>query len=291
MTKEVNFWILTGDIANWRKGLEDRIWGVREGNLKQFWQKLSQNDVLLFYVKAPIKGLIGFGKCGAKFKQDKPLWPDEIAENKLIYPYRWEFKVIYSLPAHEWKNKKINIADLSINTRAGLSSVKSKEAIEKACERVHESWKINIITEPISQSMEKVTEQKTENLHSKIQNLLLKLGELKTYIVEKEVTLDGQRLDVTWKRLERSVPSHCFEVQVGGDVQHALGKLKHAFDLWNSQLYLIADAKHMSQIETYLSGTFHEIKEQIHVITYDEIDKFYNLMLESEKIREKFGLP
>jgi hypothetical protein len=45
--------------------------------------------------------------------------------------------------------------------------------------------------------------------------------------------MDGTRLDAVWRRVEKSVPTYVFEIQVGGDIYHAIAKLKHAYDLWN----------------------------------------------------------
>ena len=75
--------------------------------------------------------------------------------------------------------------------------------------------------------------------HKEIKTMLVQIGHLQRFIAEKEFPMDGERLDVVWRRVVRSVPTYVFEVQVGGDVCHALGKLKHAYDLWNSRIYLV----------------------------------------------------
>lgn len=87
------------------------------------------------------------------------------------------------------------------------------------------------------------------------------------------------------------MPAFVFEVQVGGNVTEALGKLKHAFDLWNSNLYIVIDDKNLSEVNLLLSGTFHEIKDRLTVILASEIENFYKLKVEEAKLREKFKLP
>ena len=74
--------------------------------------------------------------------------------------------------------------------------------------------------------------------HSRIQEIIFEIGKLNRLISEKEYPMENERLDVVWRRVEKSVPTYVFEVQIGGDIYHALGKLKHAFDLWNSNIFL-----------------------------------------------------
>jgi hypothetical protein len=52
-----------------------------------------------------------------------------------------------------------------------------------------------------------------------------------------------------------------FEVQIGGDIYHAMSKLKHAFDLWNSHVFLVATMGDKSKYQELLSGTFHEVAD------------------------------
>jgi len=75
--------------------------------------------------------------------------------------------------------------------------------------------------------------------------------------------MEGGKLDVVWRRVERGSPTYVFEVQIGGDLYHAIGKLKHAHDLWNSNIYLIITERDSTKCYELLSGTFHEIKGKI----------------------------
>lgn len=85
----IKYWVLSGSAENWETAFESNIWGVREGSLKKLWVNISNGDTPFFYCLSPVSGVIGFGKCQSSFKQDKPLWTDEIRESKVIYPYRW----------------------------------------------------------------------------------------------------------------------------------------------------------------------------------------------------------
>ncbi len=139
--KKANFWVLSGNsLENWEKGIQDGIWGVRDKKvLQKYWDQLIKGDILIFYVGKPIGGVIGFGRAETKFKQDKPLWPDEIRINGLIYPFRFEFKTEYCLPKGTWYERKISIRDLRIGFWAGLNPLRDKNAIKALSTRIKES--------------------------------------------------------------------------------------------------------------------------------------------------------
>ena len=93
--------------------------------------------------------------------------------------------------------------------------------------------------------------------HGVLQEKLIEIGRLQNFIAEKEYQFDIGKLDVVWRRVLNSVPTYVFEIQVGGDVYHALAKLKHAFDLWNSHIFFVASEKDHIKATSLLSGTFH----------------------------------
>jgi len=111
--------------------------------------------------------------------------------------------------------------------------------------------------------------------HDELKRALVEIGRMQKFIAEPEYSFDIGRLDVVWRRVELSVPTYVFEVQIGGDVYHALAKLKHAFDLWNSHIYLVAPQTDLDKADNLLSGTFHEISTQIKLIELDKVEKLY----------------
>jgi hypothetical protein len=90
--------------------------------------------------------------------------------------------------------------------------------------------------------------------------------------------------------VEQSVPTYVFEVQVGGDIYHALGKLKHAFDLWNSHIFIVAPETQRSQVENLLSGTFHEISNRIKFIELQKIEELYKLKKDYLDFEKELGI-
>ena len=97
-------------------------------------------------------------------------------------------------------------------------------------------------------------------------------------------------MDVFWRRIERSAPTYVFEIQVGGDIYHALGKLKHAYDLWNSNIFLVSTNEYIRKANKLLDGTFHEIKDKIKKINISKINKLYEQESRWVEIEMEIGL-
>lgn len=289
---DVKYWVITGDVENWETALDGNIWGVRDKpRLKAQWDNMSKGDILFFYCKSPVGAVIGFGRCQAKFKQDKPLWPDEFRAKEVIYPYRWQFVPVFVLPKSEWRTNGISTGgDIKIPVFSGLNSVKNRDSISALNSKIKEQWKTEVIEIPVSEFLGKSVKHVSPGQHDRVKEILVNLGKISGFMVEDEYKMDGQRLDVIWKRIERGVPTFVFEVQIGGNVTEALGKLKHAFDLWNSNLYIVIEDKDNTKVDNLLSGTFHEIKGKLTVILVSEIEKFYELKVAEAKLGEKLNL-
>ena len=263
----VNWWIAAGPPEHWQIAFAfGKIWGLRP--IKKMiaqWGRLSKGDYVLFYATKPVSGIIGYGVVKTKFKQDKPLWPKEVNEGRVIWPYRFEFDVEFCLPQDKWIINEVSSRYMSAAARGGFQIVKEKEA-QEIIERF-----------TLPKVKRKISVKKPISIHDEIKDKIVQLGKLQGFIAESEYDMDGGKLDVVWRRVERGSPTYVFEVQIGGDLYHAIGKLKHAHDLWNSNIYLIITERDSTKCYELLSGTFHEIKGKIHIIEVDKIQKLYEL--------------
>jgi len=86
------------------------------------------------------------------------------------------------------------------------------------------------------------------------------------------------------------VPTYAFEVQVGGDLYHALGKLKHAFDIWNSNVFLVASEEDRDKVNALLSGTFHEIGGRLRFIEVEQLERLFHGKQEVMGLERELGL-
>jgi len=249
----VRWWLVVGSPRNWRTAFEHgSIWGLKATPRQEaLWKSICKGDRLLFYATRPVSGVIGHGVVRTKFKQDKPLWPQEVIEGGVIWPNRFEFDVKYCLEQENWETGRVPLTEIS--PRSGFQGVKAEIARE------------------IVRRFPELPPR--GSLHDDIKRKLVEIGQLQKMIAEAEYKMDGARLDVVWRRVERGVPTYVFEVQVGGDVFHALGKLKHAHDLWNSNIFLIATEGDLEKAHKLLSGTFHEIKNKMKVIEIEKIEE------------------
>lgn len=285
----MRFWVLTGSLENWDTGIAGSLWGTRP-SLKSRWDKLSKDDILIFYVKRPVSGIVGIGKVENKFIGDKPFWPDEIRESKVEYPYRFEFKIEYVLPKSSWKENKIPITGLKIGFQAGLNPV-SKEATKKLFEITDPKWNTKFL-KLITGEKIKVKVEKPKNLHDEIKEKLLEIGRIERFISEKEYAMDGQRLDVVWRSagVAGAVPKFVFEIEISGGLYRSLAKLKHAYDKWNSNIYLIIQDSDRPRVNKLLSGVFHEVRNRVNVIVIEKIIELHKIQVEDHKLKKEIGL-
>ncbi len=274
-----NYWLVVGSKKNWDTAFQHRnIWGLRKTQC-HLWEKISENDKLLFYTTVPVGGIIGYGRVSTKFIQDKPLWPDEVEKREVIWPLRFEFDVEFCLPPDKWKSEKVVTKELF--PRAGFQQISESLAVYILSNMHKDDYTIpsdempSIAEEPAnflttSRKLEKATLS-----HKGIQNRLIEIGQLQNFIAEKEYPFETGKLDVVWRRVVNSVPTYVFEVQIGGDIYHALGKLKHAYDLWNSHIFFIASEKDYGKATSLLSGTFHEINNRVKYIGLEKVEELY----------------
>jgi hypothetical protein len=232
-----NFWIIPGSEKNWQQALISKgIWGLKERTFdKVYWLAVAPNDVVLFYVSGKVQGIVGYGIVRSKFYQDVPLWDAEIREGRVKWPLRFEFDVEFLLPENRWIDEKISISRGG-HFRQPLIP-KEWEEIEPIIRALNPSVSMESLQE-ISIPVLPAKVEEISPTHEDIKNLLLEIGKLQGYIANPEFPMEVERLDVVWRRLPESVPTYVFEVQVSGDLYHALGKLKHAHDIWNSRIFL-----------------------------------------------------
>ena len=70
-------------------------------------------------------------------------------------------------------------------------------------------------------------------------------------------------------------------------MHQALSKLKHAYDIWNSNIFLITKKENIEKVQGLLSGYFHEIKDRIKVLTVEQINKVYELQIKDHKLKRQ----
>jgi hypothetical protein len=119
--------------------------------------------------------------------------------------------------------------------------------------------------------------------HEDLVRELLELGEWLGFVTRKdERTPDNvYRLDVTWRRSPERPPVKVFEVELGRDVDRALARLKHAYDVWNcQQLWLVVSDEASAErarklVEPVLRGAFEEIRDRVIILGWRDVHRLH----------------
>lgn len=287
----MNYWLVVGSPKNWDIAFKhENIWGLKQTQI-HLWESLQENDVILLYVTNPVKGIIGFGIVRTKFKQVKPLWPDEINQHKVIWPLRFEFDVEFSLPPDKWSNMKITSKALlprsgfqMLDTNTGKTLISAIGAVEY----INKNDKDQKVSDTVIEYNKEI--ESIPSSHNQIKDTLIKIGKLQNYIAESEYPFDLGKIDVVWRRVEKSVPTYVFEIQVSGNVYQALSKLKHAYDLWNSHIFIVATESERDKVNSLLSGTFHEINNRIEFIELKQVEELYKRKKSYKDFEKELGI-
>ncbi len=101
-------------------------------------------------------------------------------------------------------------------------------------------------------------------VHDELKARLVQMGNILGMYARAEFEVDGFRYDVVWKEREDLGVRKAFEIQHRGSIDSALTKLKHAHDMWRSDLFLIVTGeKDIEKVKKLLApklyGAFHEI--------------------------------
>lgn len=273
------WWLAVGRPEHWEIAFEHgSIWGLKATHRQTaLWKSISEGDHVLFYATSPVSGVIGYGAVRTKFKQDRPLWPQEIKKNEVIWPHRVELDVEYCLPRDRWKTKKSTSDALKAIVRGGFQLIGEELANE-------------MMKAFISEARPEIFEKKPVSLHDEIKAKLVEIGRIQKLIAESEYSMDIGRLDVVWRRVERAVPTYVFEVQIGGDLYHAIGKLKHAYDIWNSNICLVVADEDVHKARELLTGIFHEIRNKINIVEVKKIDELFRRKKSYRDLEAELGI-
>jgi hypothetical protein len=284
-------WVSSGPPENWRVAIQEGgVWGVDpKPTLKKRWDTLSRGDLVAFYVSSPISRVVGLGCVKTKSEEDAPLWPAEKQIGKAKWIYRFRFDILHCLDENSWGTKGIPIGDLRIARAAGLNLVREKSAAVAFFQRADVEWGTDF-TKLLAP--EAARPPKELSPHEEVKNMIYDVGVWQGWISEKECRLDSERLDVAWfrKKVEGAVPKVVFEVHLKGNPYSALGKLKDAFDKWNSSPVIITVEECREDINRLLGGTFHEIADEIKILMVEDVKNLYDAEKKLNEIKKEKSL-
>lgn len=256
----------------------------------------ENSDLVFFYATSPVAGVIGYGIVRTKLRQISPLWPRERAENRVIWPLRFEFDVISCLPPAVWRDQKVVLEELKVRVRAGFQALDPQAAEELLCAlpgAVPQNLVLTSVVAPRARPSQPTmvqVQQAVDDPHGRTQQLLAEIGRLQRLVAETEYPLENKRVDVVWRRVQRSVPSFVFEVQVSGNITEAMGKLKQAFNLWNSNIFLVGKEEHRRPANELLAGTFHEIHDRLRFLELTQVEELHKRKRAYRELEGQLGI-
>lgn len=284
------YWLVVGTAKNWKTSFANRnIWGLKEfRELNALWNLLSEGDRILLYVSSPVSGIVGVGKVATKFRQTNPLWPEEIRQSSVLWPLRFEYEIEYCLSPELWESRAYKETNLQLITRMVFQCVPPaiSEAARGHFQLPSESERRASATEP----QDSLIQKGASPSHEMVKDQLAKIGQIQGFLAEKEYLIEGNRLDVVWRRVEKSVPTYAFEVQVGGDIYHALIKLKRAYELWNSRLFLAGSLEARPKFEELTAGTFYEIQNRVRYLEFGAVAELYRRKSDYKELETRMGI-
>lgn len=290
-----HFWVAVGTRQNWHTAFDyGGIWGLK-ATQRHYWERIQENsDVVFFYATLPVSGVVGYGLVRTKLQQQSPLWHDELIRNEIIWPLRFEFDVLCCLAPNEWENRKVAHPDLRSRVRGGFQSIESSLAGD-LLRALPQGLPQNLVLSPpagmrAGSPAPLGMHIPQGDLHERTKVQLAEIGRLQRYVAETEYPLENRRLDVVWRRVQRSVPGYVFEVQVSGNITEALGKLKRSFDLWNSNLFLVGKDEHHRGFDELVQSTFHEVQHRLRFLSLGQVEELYSRKKAYREFENQIGI-
>ena len=284
------YWLVVGTAKNWKTSFENRnIWGLKDfRELAALWNLLAEGDKILLYVSNPISGIVGIGKVTTKFKQTNPLWPEELKQGSVIWPLRFEYEIEYCASPELWATRAYKETNLQLITRMVFQCVPPSvsTAVRRHFDLPDESTKADKPAQVVAGSQG----ESPVSSHEDVKEQLTRIGQIQGFLAEKEYAIEGNRLDVVWRRVEKSVPTYAFEVQLGGDIYHALIKLKRAYELWNSRIFLAGTLAGRPKFEELTSGTFYEIRNRVRYLEFGAVAELYKRKSDYKDLETRMGI-
>lgn len=297
MSPSTNFWLAVGRHINWLTSFERRnMWGLKVTQ-RRYWEAITPHtDLVFFYVTVPVGGVVGYGHVRNKLKQTSPNWAEELLRNQVIWPLRFEFDVLSAIPPHRWRDEKVALHELKPRARSGFQALE-RDLAERLIRALPGQFPATLplaaavappgnLVSPVSLGAPFVP----EDPHDRTQWHLVQIGQIQRYLANREYPLDTRRLDVVWRRVEKSVPSYAFEVQVSGNITEALAKLKQARDLWNSNIFLVGQEEHRAPVNQLLGGAFHEIHDRLRFLELAQVEELYQRKRAYRELENQLGI-
>jgi len=294
--------LISSSDAHFKSFISEGLWGFPDNYLnRKRWNLLRPgSEAFLYFEHKGVKGVWGLGKVVEVFESRKPVsyW----VRNPVGYPLQVRLELVEpkshrpspSDPVKlEWFD---NVTPLRREEFAGLG-VKLQGG-------PRDRWSLIVFGEGAKYSYNAFERLKNEfwtrnkalriapslSTHEDIKQLIAEIGRMQNRHVRMEEEIEGKRIDVSWRRIERGMPYMVFEVCIGGDLYADLVKLKHAIDSWNSIAVLVTTEDKVEEAKKWVRGAFHEVAQNFRILTIEDVKKLYESKKNYKMLEAKYGI-
>lgn len=257
-----------------------RLWALK-GSLRNRWASIGEGDYVLFYHRGRF---IYVGKVSFKYPfKDEPeqvevgdrladsVWGRDVSGKTWPYLFFLEDVKEIDLPLSKFNE----LTGYNLKAVAGFMRMREQKAVKVI------KYLQRIVKPPKPPSLVR---------HDEVVDAIYALGELIGYKPDKKWRHGRYEFDVVWHKPPRIGPKYVFEVHLRGSLEAALLRLKHAYDLWGSQLFLVSTENQLKDAQAKFLGELHELKDKVTLLEIKTVEEFYNFKGKFEWLERKFGL-
>lgn len=258
--------------------------GYKE-RLEKLCSRVEVGDKLLYYItKTHTFGAIC--TVTSPFYIDRtPHW----SETDEVWPCRLNLRPEVVVPEDKMLDVIPLLPSLSFVTQKQKASGKWGTAFMGSLRRISQQ-DFELVEREMKKLMEKEATVILPSYHDQIKEMLYEIGHMEGRVSEKECHLDGERIDVVWRKIKGGNPYAVFEVQIGGNFYEALAKLKHAWDKWNSHPYLVTTDQYKEKALAWISGSFHEMEQELKLVDCEKVKELYEAIKKAGDIKAELGI-
>jgi predicted RNA-binding protein len=303
----VNFWICPTPTEHWEQVKAHNIYAFQRETDRD---KIKPSDKIVFYlIRSDPPVFVGVYEVTKPWDEVKePFWAQEMTQGRIMWPWRFTLTPLTLGAADARKlSKKLRYIESKdawqpyfMGALANFGRPIPENDYRLILDELVKppiTYQVKTPTKPKAPPITKVPKRrKIPELrgpvpnHNELRDMIRDIGLMKNLVVDTEYPINGMRLDVAWRMPVRQNPDHAWEVQIGGNFFEALAKLKHAWDLWKADPYLVTTERYEEEAKKLLGGTFHEIKPQIRIINWKEIVKLYKQLRDSTDTEKKLRI-
>jgi len=303
----VNFWIFPTTTEHWEL--------VKAHNVYAFQRELDRDKIkvgdkgIFYLIRSDPPVFVGACDIVKPLDESKePFWAQEKTEGRVIWPWRFQLTPLRlgAVDARRLSRQLSFIENKDAWSTYFMGSVANfgRSIPESDYELIYEelskppvAYQVRAVSKAKGLLITKIPRaKKIPELrgpvpsHNELRDMIRDIGLMKNLVVETEYPINEMRLDVAWRLPVRENPDHAWEVHIGGNFFEALAKLKHAWDLWKADPYLVTTARFEDEARKLLGGTFHEIKPHIRIINWQGVVRLYKLLTEATGIEKELRL-